>query len=117
MAVESKFDFKKNLLGNGIISPLRRLASSDFVAGSNEALIRSAINQILITKPGELPWRPNFGTNIETFRHKNMSDADLGMLKDDIVNAVLTYEPRVTTAKCDVTVSEGKIEILLGDND
>lgn len=88
--------YKKNLLGNGLIAPLRRGASRDFVSGSGEDLLRSCIDQILGTKPGELLWRPTFGMDVESYRHRNMPQAVQQLLADQIRQALLNFEPRLS---------------------
>lgn len=92
--------FKRDTLGYGLVSPLRRLASRDFVAAEGEALVRSCITQILGTKPGELPWRPDFGIDLEYYRQKNASNALGQEIAAQVVSALQDWEPRVEVSRC-----------------
>lgn len=90
----------RNTLGFGLVWPLRRLASSDFVAAEGEALIRTCISQILGTRPGELPWRPSFGVDLERFRNKG-NRAGLGeAISSTIATALQEWEPRIRVSRC-----------------
>jgi phage baseplate assembly protein W len=84
-----------NLLGAGLIRPLRRINGNDFVHGVGESVVRSAIKQILTTKPGELPWRPEFGTDLERFRHRNGANALAQEVAEECSESIARWEPRV----------------------
>lgn len=81
------------IFGCGLVAPLRRAASYDFVAGEGVALIASSIRQILKTRLGELPWKPEFGVDLEPFRHHN-PPAEL--VATTISEAIRTWEGRVS---------------------
>ena len=96
--------FKHSTLGFGLVWPFRRLASSDFLAAEGEALIRSSVKQILGTRPGEIPWNPAFGINLERYRNKN-ANAGLGQaISQDIVAALQLWEPRIQVLGCAATL-------------
>lgn len=96
--------FRRNTLGYGLLSPLRRIASSDFLAAEGESLIRSCIVQIIGTRPGELPWRPDFGTDLEYYRSRNNVGALGKELSAAIVAALQSWEPRVRVANCQTSI-------------
>jgi phage baseplate assembly protein W len=95
--------FRQDILGNGLVAPLRR-TGSDFASASGEKLVASAIAQILGTRPGELPWRPDFGADLEPFRHRNASEQLVQEISDEVVQAIARWEPRVTIASCEASV-------------
>lgn len=95
---------KRNVLGYGLIAPMRRLASSDFVAAEGESLVRSAIMQVLGTRPGELPWRPDFGIDLEYYRQKNATGTLSREVAEDVSSALQTWEPRIEIASCQVSI-------------
>lgn len=89
-------EVQRDILGNGLTTPLQRISGNDFVSASGENLVRSCIAQILGTRPGELPWRPTFGVDLEPYRHKSSSGALAQSVADEIVQAISKWEPRVT---------------------
>jgi phage baseplate assembly protein W len=106
--------YRRNILGYGLVQPMRRLASSDFVAAEGEALIRACIRQILGTKPGELRWNPAFGTAIEPYRHRNNTPMLSKALGDMIASALQEWEPRVKLAACSAQITGNQIDIRVG---
>lgn len=101
--------FKRNTLGYGLTWPLRRIASSDFLAAEGESLIRSCIAQILGTRPGELPWRPDFGIDLEFYRNKNNNEALSQEISAAIVTALSDWEPRIEVSSCQTTIESTEI--------
>jgi len=101
--VRQRTQFRYNTLGNGLVHPFRRVASSDFVSAEGEPLIRSCISQILGTRVGELRWRPAFGINLEQYRHRNTTDfSDAGgasglshLISSDISTTLSSWESRI----------------------
>lgn len=53
--------------------PLRRVGT-DFAVTSGADLVQDAIRQLLLTEPGELPWRPRFGAGLEGLLHRSNDD-------------------------------------------
>jgi len=104
--------FRDTLLGRCIVQPLRR-AGNDFISSGGEALVRAAIQQILHTRLGELPWRPSFGINLEEYRHQNLTDAMASALASDIVEALTEYEPRLDIVACRVDQKENRIRVVV----
>jgi phage baseplate assembly protein W len=89
-------NLKREFLGSGLITPLQRISGNDFVWAEGERLVKSSISQILGTRPGELPWRPDFGTDLERYRYKSAVDATASALATEIVESVSRFEPRAT---------------------
>lgn len=83
-----------SLIGRGLLIPFRR-QGRDFVEGSGLILLRSSISQILSTRKGEIRWRPDFGLDVERMRHRNITEEFMGELEADILDSILTHEPRV----------------------
>jgi len=87
-----------DILGFGPIPPMQRVGT-DFSTAEGEPLIAAAIAQILGTRPGELPWDPDFGIDLESYRHKNLSGVLIQAMCDDIVAALQRWEPRINISK------------------
>ena len=62
----------------GLLTPFQR-GSRDFAAGSGPPLLSTKTKQVLMTEPGELPWRTAFGAGLGRLRHER-NDAVLGEL-------------------------------------
>lgn len=97
--------FRRNTLGYGLITPFRRTASSDFLAAEGEPLVSSSLEQILGTRPGELRWRPDFGIDLERYRHKNNSPALGQQLAQEEAEAISAWEPRVQLISVSASIS------------
>jgi phage baseplate assembly protein W len=95
-----------DFLGNGLIVPFRR-GSRDFVQAGGEELVRSSVREILLTRaavgavPGELPWRPDFGSKLWTLKHRK-NDELLAEQAYVYVLEALTWEPRVETVSVEI---------------
>ena len=106
-------EFNKRMVGNGLIKPLRRLSGNDFLSATGPALIKSAIQQILGTRTGELPWRPAFGTNLESYRHRSMTEPQLQSLIATIQTALTIWEPRLSVTSVTAESEENKIRVRI----
>jgi phage baseplate assembly protein W len=100
-------------IGRGLVKPLRRMASSDFIATTGSALIRSSIQQILGTAPGEIRWRPRFGVDLERFRNRNISERNLNDLTVAIQESLKRYEPRINASGVTAEVQNGVIRVRI----
>ena len=103
MTSESAFELR------GVLRPFRRDRKADFAVGSGEALIRSAVGQVLGTMaaseftPGELPWRTEFGSGLHLLRH-HKNDALLQELaRIHVVDALKRWEPRIRVTSVQIT--------------
>jgi uncharacterized protein len=58
----------------GLLVPFRRDKKSDFASGVGADLLHSDAEQVLGTQPGELPWRTEFGTELDRLRHRQNTE-------------------------------------------
>lgn len=58
----------------GVLRPFRRDARIDFASATGDALLESKVGQVL-GSDGEMPWRPEFRSNIDRLRHMKNSIA------------------------------------------
>lgn len=86
----------ENVLGQGLVAPLRRLAGKDFASAEGVALVRAAILQILRTRRGELPWRPAFGAALDRYRHQSVTEEIAAEVQLAVQRNLQAYEPRVS---------------------
>lgn len=75
--------FKRNPLTNDIISI------------KNETAISRSLRNIVYTIPGEMPFNPEFGTNISKSLFDNMDRISAITLEDQIKFSIRKFEPRV----------------------
>tara|TARA_R100000005_G_C4968319_1_gene182249 strand:+ start:278 stop:679 length:402 start_codon:yes stop_codon:yes gene_type:complete len=61
----------------------------------NERAIIRSIRNIISTIPTEKFFNPNFGGGVTGFLFENFDYALMAVLKQDIINTILNYEPRV----------------------
>lgn len=103
----------RDIVGQGLTIPIRRLSGRDFVSGAGEAVVRSAVSQILGTRRGEIPWKPSFGTYLERFRHQNATRFLVQDIIDECNEAISTWEPRVLIQDCKAGVNGNTITVSM----
>jgi phage baseplate assembly protein W len=93
-----------SFLGFGVLAPLQRGGANDFAAGGGVDLVRSRVRTIIGTKagvggrPGEFPWRPDFGSRLTLLRHQS-NTAILGRMGQQyVLEALAKWEPCVRVA-------------------
>jgi len=88
-------------LGFGLTRPFQRDGRADFNAAGGEAVIRSAVGQILGTigaseiTPGEVPWRTEFGSLLYRLRHQKNDSVLQELARVYVVDALKRWEPRI----------------------
>lgn len=100
----------RSFLGNGLLIPFRRDRKTDFANGSNEALVRSCVAQVLGTQAsdeegrirGELPWRPRFGSMLHKLKHRH-GHVLKELARAYVLEALRRWEPRVLVTDCYTT--------------
>jgi phage baseplate assembly protein W len=96
-------------LGRGLLRPFRRDRKQDFAADAGEAVIRSAVGQILGTMAasdftqGELPWNTAFGSLLHLLRHQKNDAVLKELARVHVVDALKRWEPRVRVTSVQVT--------------
>ena len=98
----------QEFLGFGLLRPFRRDQKADFAAAGGDALIRSAVGQILGTvgssdfTQGELPWRTEFGSLLHLLRHQKNDRVLQELARVYVVDALKRWEPRVVVTSIQV---------------
>jgi len=93
-----------NILGQGLVAPLRR-QGSDFTSAKGSALVESAVKQIIRTRKGDLRWRPNFGLGTLKMLHKPITDVYMAQVQADVAGSLTQYDPRIEIV--DLVVERG----------
>ena len=81
------------------INPL----NSDLIAIKNEVAISRSIRNIVFTLPGEKFFNPDFGSRITRSLFENVDEITASIIRDEITNSIVNFEPRVSLI--DVSVS------------
>lgn len=88
--------------------------AGDFMLTEGVEGIRQVIARSLITSPGELFWRPNYGIGVEEFLNAPMSAATVSEIKSRIRHSLEDQDDVEEILAVDVSMyDDGRIEIDL----
>lgn len=87
----------------GIAFPFRRSAASVPATNQDDALIKQAIQQLILTAGGERVMRPEFGSGAYNFVFETNNDLLVARIQDAVSNAIAKFEPRVIVQNITVT--------------
>lgn len=79
---------------------------------SLEESVRQSIRVILLTRPGELLMRPEFGAGLDRFLHEPNSLVTRRRIRDAIVEALGRWETRIITERVEVWESEERADAV-----
>ena len=105
--------YRRDLVGNGLIKPLRRASGNDFLSAHGESLVKASVMQILGTRPGELPWRPDFGCATEPYRHRGLTPDKAQFISDEIVQSLVTYDKRINVLGASTDLVDNKLTVTV----
>ncbi len=83
---------------------------------SYEEDVKEAIYLIMMTKPGERMMRPDFGCGISDYIFETMDYSTIVQLQNEILNALILWEPRITDVEVEVKADDetvGKLNISI----
>lgn len=95
-----------------LLLPFRR-GPRDFAAGDGDALLRSMLEQVLGTEPGELPWRTAFGVGLEGLRHTSNDAALAELIRVRVRAALRDWLPGAELVRCDCVRAGATLEVRL----
>lgn len=98
-------------LGRGWRYPVLPGGGSDLLWEEGAEKVRQAIWLILDTEPGERVMRPTFGCGLRRYLMKPNSAATRDLVRDDVAQALATWEPRIDVGS--VSVDEGEDPALV----
>jgi len=67
-------------------------------------LIKNDLLQLLLTNPGERVMRSSLGSPIPRLQFESVTSLEIEAVREDILTAVATYEPRVTISDVQITL-------------
>lgn len=98
--------YNKSFLGTGFKFPVCVDPNTGKVrTSSNEEDIQESIRLILSTTPGERPMMPDFGCSINSFVFSGSDYTTLMMMKREVENALIMWEPRIRDIEVDIASS------------
>ena len=81
--------------------------TKDLVVTKNETAIKTALQNLIMTKRGERPFNSGLGSRVTELLFDLLDYATAASLKDEIILLVQNYEPRVNLTDVIVTPDEG----------
>lgn len=87
----------------GLKFPFGNLENGLFLKKASDLeLIKSNLNQLLLTTQGERVMLPGFGTNLKNYLMEPLDQALLSQIRRDILEAIYKYAPNVSVLKLQV---------------
>lgn len=80
----------------------RNPLNDDLVALKNATAISRSVKNIVFTQPGEKFFDEDFGSRVSRFLFENIDPVTASNIRDEIVQSILNYEPRVTLTNVSV---------------
>jgi phage baseplate assembly protein W len=109
-------EITKSFLGTGWGFPPTFDAATGVGMISDEEDIRSSLEILLSTRPGERVMQPRYGCNLDELLFEPLTTTFKTYLKDLISTAILYFEPRIDVNKIDLDETdevEGKVIISI----
>lgn len=104
----SDYKPESDFLGAGWKFPPQLDARGHIALAHQEDDIDEAIKIILLTRKGERPMRPEFGSDLHSLVFAPNDDATAGLAKRYVVEALLRWEPRIELV--DVVVESNPLQ-------
>jgi phage baseplate assembly protein W len=84
-------------LGSGMkFPPQANKATGRFAVSSGAQNVKESVYLILMTSVGERRLLPEFGSNLARYAFMDMTLTNLSMLRNDVVDIILSQEPRIS---------------------
>ena len=77
--------------------------NNDLIGIKNENAIARSVKNIIFTEPGEKFFNEDFGSKVTKLLFENVDDIVASEIKDEIVDSLVNYEPRISLIDVDVT--------------
>ena len=73
----------------------RNPLNDDLLTLKNQTAIARSVKNIVFTQPGEKFFDEDFGSRVSRFLFENINPVTASNIRDEIVQSILNYEPRV----------------------
>jgi len=103
------FEFYSDFTNNFLVSP----AGRELARTTEEKSIKQSLKNIILTAPGERPFRPNFGSKLANLLFELNSEPDLSAAEFFVQSAIEMNEPRVVLEDVKIEMKPGSSYIGL----
>jgi len=69
--------------------------TGDLTVIKNERAINAAIRNLILTKPGEIPFNSEFGSHVSDYLFEFIDEGTAGLISLEIERVISIFEPRV----------------------
>ena len=77
--------------------------TKDIYKVTNENSIKQAVKNLVLTVPGEKPFQPLVGSRVNELLFEPLDAFTADAIKEEVINTIKQYEPRVNLTKVEVT--------------
>ena len=82
------------------LSFAKNKVTEDLFVKKEDAAVKQAVLNILLTNKGERVYDSQYGSNVRTYLFEPLDFGTAGSIRDEIVRTLKRYEPRVTIQEC-----------------
>ena len=82
------------------LSFAKNKVTDDLLVKKEDAAVKQAVLNLLLTNKGERVYDSDYGSNIRTYLFEPLDFGTAGTIKDEIVRTLKNYEPRVSIDEC-----------------
>ena len=86
--------------------------TGDLIVKKDDAAIKQAVVNLLLTTKGERPFQPDLGSNLRNLLFENLDVATAAEIGDDIRQTLDQFEPRITVTGLEVDANFDDMEEL-----
>ena len=76
--------------------------TGDLQVTKEDAAIKQAVVNLLLTIPGERPFQPLLGSNLSRLLFEQLDYGIAALIKNEIRDTIIKYEPRISVTAVDV---------------
>ncbi len=76
--------------------------TDDVVVSKDNAAIKQAIVNLLLTNKGERLFNPNYGSNIRSYLFEQLDYGTAGLVRNSIIRTISEFEPRISVESLEV---------------
>jgi phage baseplate assembly protein W len=80
-------------------------STGDLVGKYDETAIKNAVKNLVITRHYERPFHSEIGSNVTKMLFENPTPGVVALLRQEIVDVIKNFEPRVSNLDVDITFS------------
>ena len=82
------------------LSFAKNKVTDDLLVKKEDAAVKQAVLNLLLTNKGERLYDSEYGSDIRTYLFEPLDFGTAGTIKDEIVRTLKNYEPRVSIDEC-----------------